>query len=316
MLYYFIMEGYMSDNNFTRRSVMQTGVVAGAGLTMPTILSAGSHDGFANAPTGYTVTLGFNVPQSGYYADEGADELRAYKLAVEHLNGEGDGGMLQTFSSKALDGTGILGKKVEYVTGDTQSKPDAARASARSMIEKDGAIMITGGSSSGVAISVQALCQEVGIIFMASLTHSNDITGKEKKANGFRHFFNSYMIGAALAPVLADRYGSDRKVYHLTADYDWDYTTEEAVRNSTEALGWETVAAVKTPLLQTDFSSYVAPVLNSGADVLVLNQYGDNMVKSLTSAVEFGLRTAQANGKDFEIVVPLFSRLMAKGAGK
>ena len=306
----------MSDNNFTRRSVMQTGVVAGAGLTMPTILSAGSHDGFANAPTGSSVTLGFNVPQSGYYADEGADELRAYKLAVEHLNGEGDGGMLQTFSSKALDGTGILGKKVEYVTGDTQTKPDAARASARSMIEKDGAIMITGGSSSGVAISVQALCQEVGIIFMASLTHSNDITGKDKKANGFRHFFNSYMIGAALAPVLADRYGSDRKAYHLTADYDWDYTTEEAVRNSTEALGWETVAAVKTPLSQTDFSSYVAPVLNSGADVLVLNQYGDNMVKSLTSAVEFGLRTAQANGKDFEIVVPLFSRLMAKVAGK
>ena len=149
----------MSNNNFTRRSVMQTGVVAGAGLTMPTILSAGSHDGFANAPTGSSVTLGFNVPQSGYYADEGADELRAYKLAVEHLNGEGDGGMLQTFSSKALAGTGILGKKVEYVTGDTQTKPDAARASARSMIEKDGAIMITGGSSSGVAISVQALCQ-------------------------------------------------------------------------------------------------------------------------------------------------------------
>ena len=121
---------------------------------------------------------------------------------MEHLNGEGDGGMLQTFSSKALDSTGILGKKVEYVTGDTQTKPDAARASARSMIEKD-AIMITGGSSSGVAVAVQALCQEAGIIFMAGLTHSNDTTGKDKKANGFRHFFNSYMTGAALAPVLS-----------------------------------------------------------------------------------------------------------------
>jgi ABC-type branched-subunit amino acid transport system substrate-binding protein len=81
-------------------------------------------------------------------------------------------------------------------------------------------------------------------------------------------------------------------------------------------MGWETVAAVKTPLAQTDFSSYVAPVLNSGADVLVLNHYGGNMVNSLTSAVQFGLRAAQANGKNFEIVVPLYSRLMAKGAGK
>jgi ABC-type branched-subunit amino acid transport system substrate-binding protein len=305
----------MIKSNFSRRGVLKTGAIASAGLALPTYLRADGHSGFTNAPGDSEVTLGFNVPQTGPYADEGADELRAYELAVEHLNGGGDGGMLSTFSSKVLDGTGILGREVKYVTGDTQTKSDAARASARSMIEKDGAIMITGGSSSGVAVAVQALCQEAGIIFMAGLTHSNDTTGKDRRANGFRHFFNSYMSGAALAPVLAANYGTDRKAYHLTADYNWGYTTEEAVKSSTEALGWETVNAVKTPLTQTDFSSYIAPVLNSGADVLVLNHYGGNMVNSLTNAVQFGLREAQANGKDFEIIVPLYSRLMAKGAG-
>jgi len=305
----------MSKSNFSRRGVLKTGMVASAGLALPQYLRADAHAGFTNAPGDSEVTLGFNVPQTGPYADEGADELRAYELAVEHLNGGGDGGMMPTFSSQALDGTGILGREVKYVTGDTQTKSDAARASARSMIEKDGAVMITGGSSSGVAVAVQALCQEAGIIFMAGLTHSNDTTGKDKRANGFRHFFNSYMSGAALAPVLAANYGTERKAYHLTADYNWGYTTEEAVRSSTEAMGWETVNAVKTPLTQTDFSSYIAPVLNSGADVLVLNHYGGNMVNSLTNAVQFGLREAQANGQNFEIVVPLYSRLMAKGAG-
>ncbi|MBV6637255.1 MAG: substrate-binding protein [Mameliella sp.] len=305
----------MSKLNVTRRGVIKTGAVAGAGLALPTYLSAASHSGYTNAPTGSTVTLGFNVPQTGPYADEGADELRAYELAVEHLNGGGDGGMLSTFSSKALDGTGILGKKVEYVTGDTQTKSDAARASAKSMIEKDGAIMITGGSSSGVAIAVQGLCQEAGVIFMAGLTHSNDTTGKDRKANGFRHFFNAYMSGAALAPVLAKMYGNDRKAYHLTADYTWGWTQQESIAAATEALGWETVNNVLTPLAATDFSSYIAPVLNSGADVLVLNHYGGNMVNSLTNAVQFGLREKVVNGKDFEIVVPLYSRLMAKGAG-
>ncbi|MCW1951580.1 MAG: substrate-binding protein [Octadecabacter sp.] len=306
----------MSKSNFTRRGVLKTGAIAGAGLTLPTYLRADGHTGFTNAPGDSEVVLGFNVPQTGPYADEGADELRAYELAVEHLNGGGDGGMLNTFSSKVLDGTGILGREVKYVTGDTQTKSDAARASARSMIEKDGAIMITGGSSSGVAVAVQALCQEAGVIFMAGLTHSNDTTGKDRKANGFRHFFNSYMTGAALAPVLAAQYGTDRKAYHLTADYNWGYTTEEAIKASTEAMGWETVNSVKTPLTQTDFSSYIAPVLNSGADVLVLNHYGGNMINSLTSAVQFGLREAQANGQNFEIVVPLYSRLMARGAGE
>ena len=143
----------MSKLDLSRRGVLKTGAVAGAGLALPTIFTSGA-SAFTNEPGDSSVTLGFNVPQSGPYADEGADELRAYFLAVEHLNGEGDGGMLNTFSSKALDGSGILGRKVEYVTGDTQTKSDAARASARSMIEKDGAIMITGGSSSGVAVAV------------------------------------------------------------------------------------------------------------------------------------------------------------------
>jgi len=272
---------------------------------------------FLNNPgDGASVTLGFNVPQSGPYADEGADELRAFELAVEHLNGDGDGGMMNTLQPSALKGNGILGKKVEYVTGDTQTKSDAARASAKRMIEKDGVVMVSGGSSSGVAIAVQGLCQEAGIIFMAGLTHSNDTTGKDKKANGFRHFFNGYMSGAALGPVLEKAYGKDRRAYHLTADYTWGWTQEASVKAATEAIGWTTEQTVLTPLSAGDFSQYITPILNSEADTLVLNHYGKDMINSLTQAVQFGLRDKQVNGKDFQIIVPLYSRLMAQGAGE
>jgi len=312
----------MSKFTVDRRGLLKGGAVLGAGLAAPTIFTSEAWAAsYANEPTGGTVTLGFNVPQTGAYADEGADELRAYQLAVKHLNGEGDGGMINTFTyaggeKTALKGNGILGKKVEFVTGDTQTKSDAARASARRMIEADKAIMITGGSSSGVAVAVQGLCQDMGIIFMAGLTHSNDTTGKDKRANGFRHFFNSYMSGAALGPVLANAYGTDRVAYHLTADYNWGWTTEESVKDFTEAQGWTTAAAVRTPLGAGDFSQYLTPVLNSDADVLILNHYGKDMVNSLTQAVQFGMRDRQVNGKDFKIVVPLYSRLMAQGAGE
>ncbi|MBN9670350.1 substrate-binding protein [Roseibium aggregatum] len=299
-----------------RRSILRAGAMGGAALATPTVFTSSAWSApYLNEPKGGEVTFGFNVPQTGAYADEGADELRAYQLAVKHINGEGDGGMLNTFSSKALGGNGVNGKKVAYVTGDTQTKSDAARASAKRMIEKDGAIMITGGSSSGVAIAVQSLCQEAGVIFMAGLTHSNDTTGKDRRANGFRHFFNTEMTGAALAPVLKNAFGTDRKAYHLTADYTWGWSQEGSIKKYTEALGWNTVAAVRTPLGAGDFSQYLTPVLNSGADVLVLNHYGKDMVNSLTQAVQFGLREKQVNGKQFEIVVPLFSRLMAQGAG-
>jgi ABC-type branched-subunit amino acid transport system substrate-binding protein len=305
----------MSDFKLDRRGLLKSGAALGVGLATPSFFASRAY-AYTNAPTGGTVTLGFNVPQTGAYADEGADELRAYQLAVEHLNGEGDGGMLATFSSKALTGKGVNGKKVAFVTGDTQTKSDAARASAKRMIEKDGAVMITGGSSSGVAIAVQGLCQEMGVIFMAGLTHSNDTTGKDKKANGFRHFFNTEMSGAALAPVLEKAYGTDRRAYHLTADYTWGWSQEKSMKTYTEQIGWTTVNAVRTPLGAGDFSQYITPVLTSGADVLILNHYGRDMVNSLSQAVQFGLRDKQVNGKQFEIVVPLYSELMAQGAGE
>jgi branched-chain amino acid transport system substrate-binding protein len=312
----------------SRRSVLRGSLVTSAGLgalslsgIAPLHFVRGAFaeeqaiGNFPKATSGSEIVLGFNVPQTGPYADEGADELRAYQLAIKHLNGEGDGGLLNTMNPKTLKGNGILGKKVKGVTGDTQTKSDAARASAKRMIEKDGAIMVTGGSSSGVAVAVQSLCQEMGIIFMCGLTHSNDTTGKDRRRYGFRHFFNAYQSGEALGALLAQEYGKDRAAYHLTADYTWGWTQEESIKNATEKQGWTTVATVRTPLGAGDFSQYITPVLNSGADVLILNHYGKDMVNSLTQAVQFGLRDKQANGKNFEIVVPLFSELMAQGAG-
>ncbi len=305
-------------NAWSRRDMLKASAATAAITGAPLFFSRHAYGAdFLNNPgDSGVVTLGFNVPQSGAYADEGADELRAYKLAVKHLNGEGDGGMMNTMQPSELKGNGILGKKVEYVTGDTQTKSDAARASAKRMIEKDGVVMVTGGSSSGVAIAVQGLCQDAGIIFMSGLTHSNDTTGKDKKANGFRHFFNAYMSGAALGPVLEKNYGNDRRTYHLTADYTWGWTQEESIIASTEAIGWTTVEKVKTPVGAGDFSQYITPVLNSGADTLILNHYGKDMINSLTQAIQFGLKDKQVNGKNFEIVVPLYSRLMAQGAGE
>jgi len=262
---------------------------------------------------GSTVKLGFNVPQTGPYADEGADELRAYKLAVKHLNN--GGGMLETLAPSSLTGQGVLGKKVDYVTGDTQTNPDAARTSARRMIERDKVIMFSGGSSSSVAIAQQYLAQEMGVIFMDCLTHSNDTTGKDKRRYGFRYFFNAYMTGEALAPVLADKYGKDRRMFYLTADYTWGHTVTESMQKFTEQQGWTTVNNIMTPLGSTDFSQYLTAFLNSDADVLCLTHYGKDMVNSLTQAVQFGVRDMQKNGKDVQIVVPLYSRLMAKGAG-
>jgi len=58
-----------------RRSVLKAGAASAAVGAAPMIISSKAH-AYMNEPKGDSVTLGFNVPQSGAYADEGADELR------------------------------------------------------------------------------------------------------------------------------------------------------------------------------------------------------------------------------------------------
>ena len=306
-----------SGKGLSRRDTLKAGAAATAIIGAPSFFVRGAwaqEKAIGNFPVeGPEVVFGFNVPQTGAYADEGADELRAYHLAVRHLN-EG-GGMLETLQPSSLTGQGVLGKKVTYVEGDTQTNPDAARTVARRMIERDGVIMFSGGSSSATAIAQQYLAQEMGVIFMCALTHSNDTTGKDRRRYGFRHFFNAYMSGLALGPILAESYGEDRRAFHLTADYTWGHTQFQSIKDATEQQGWSTVNNIMTPLGSTDYSQFLTAALNTDADVLVLNHYGNDMVNSLTQAVQFGMRDMQKNGRDMQVVVPLYSELMARGAG-
>lgn len=292
---------------------MQAGIATAA---TPLIYSGSASAGeFTNEPGADTVKFGFTVALSGAYSDEGADELRAFQLAVQHLNGEGDGGMLNTMQPTSLQGNGVLGRRVEYVTADTETKPSIAADAARRLIDDDGVTMICGGSSSGVAIAMQAVCQEKGVVFMAGLTHQNDVTGADGVKNGFRHFLNAYMSNTALVSHLTQKYTESRKVYYLSADYAWGRQNQSTFQQKFEAAGWETVAAVPTPLAQTDFKPYLEAAVAAGADTLVMSLYGANMVNALVGAQELGLQDLDVNGKKMIFAVPVYSRLMSQGAG-
>src|SRR5699024_8092334 len=304
--------GFLKATAATAAGAYAMGAGSGFGLFNPA--HAAEHPPIGNYPVkGDTVTYGFCVPLTGAYSEEGKDQLRAFKLAVEHINN--GGGMLNTMKPLALKGNGVLGKKVKYVTGDAQTDPDAARATGRRMIERDGAIMFSGGSSSAVAIAQQYLAQDKGVIFMVGLSGSSDTTGKDRRRYGFRHFFHALQTSMALAPVLAEEFGKDRKAFHLTADYTWGHSQYDSMKEYTEKEGWTTVKNIYTPLGEQDFSQYLTQFLNSDADVLVLNEYGNDASNSMVQAARFGIRDMKRNGKKVEVVVPLLSRLMAGGAG-
>jgi ABC-type branched-subunit amino acid transport system substrate-binding protein len=253
---------------------------------------------------GDTVTFGYNVPQSGSYSQEGEDELRGYNLAQKHLNN--GGGWVDSWSD--LSGNGVLDKTVESVEGDTATDPDTARQAASRMIDRDNAVMISGGSSSAVAIAVQELCQQEKVQFQACLTHSNDTTGSACVRYSTREMFNAYMTGQSLAPVLSEEYGDDLNFYQLYADYTWGETVQSSMTQFLEEAGWNEVDSVATPLGTSDYQSFLSDVPRDEVDALLLVHYGLDAANSLPQAIEQGM------DEDMELVVPLYNRLMAQAA--
>ena len=254
--------------------------------------------------SGDTATFGFNVPQSGPYSSEGEDELRAYELAVEHLNN--GGGWVDEWDD--LSGDGVLGYEIDYVEGDTATDASTAEQSASRMVQRDDVIMFAGGSSSAVAIAQQGVAQREKVMFTCCLTHSNDTTGGDCVRYSFREMFNAYMTGQALTPVVTEEYGDDLEFYQLYADYSWGQTVQESMKMFFEEAGWSQVDSVATPLDTSDFSSYLSEAQSSGADVLFLDHYGLDGANSLTDAIDAGI------DEDMEIVMPLYNRPMAEAA--
>ena len=177
------------------------------------------------------------------------------------------------------------------------------------MIQRDNAIMITGGSSSAVAVAVQGLCQRERVQFMACLTHADDTTGSDCVRYSFREVFNTTMSAQALAPVVTEEYGDDLNFYQLYADYNWGQSQQGSMNQYFTDAGWTELESVATPLGTSDFSSYLSQVPRDEADVLFLNHYGLDGANSLSQAIDRGLN------EDMEIVLPLYNRPMAQAAG-
>lgn len=242
------------------------------------------------APT-KDITIGLDVPLSGPYADQGNDQLRAYHLAIEEINAKG----------------GIMGMNVKTSEGDDQTKPGVATENAQRMIERDGAVMITGGSSTGTAVAVSGLCQQKGVIFMAALTHGDETTNQNCHKHTFRRYNDAYMSAQALTRSMVTKYGTG-KWFYITADYAWGHSNYDNITKVIEGKGGKTIKNVLTPFPGTkDFSPMLQQAQAAKPDVLVLIEFGADMVTCLNQAAQFGLT------KSSKILVPLVDEYMAKG---
>jgi len=283
-----------------------TGLLLGNGA-FPALAQAKPDLGTYPAGTsGASIFIGGVFPLTGPYSASGKDEQLGFQLAIDHLN---NGSRITDAMPSLKKGGGLLGKKIESASADSETKPDTAVQAATRFIHDNKAIMLTGGVSSAVSIAMQKLGQREHVVFMVGNSGSNDTTGKDCQRYGFRAQPSAYMAAKALAPVLAKQLGKNMKAAYLVPDYTYGHSVYDSMKEFTEQAGWKTVGEQLAPLGTTDFSSYLLNIANSGADVFVNVAFGADATTSTKQAQGFGILSKM------KYVVPNISQFQAKDLG-
>jgi branched-chain amino acid transport system substrate-binding protein len=276
-----------------RRQFIRTGIGVAGGLALPAgfVSEAFAADQppigtWPAGASGSSVFIGISVPRTGTYAVQGEDELKGYQLAIEHINAGHP--LIKQISPKTKKG--VLGKELKYGVADSAAKPNDAVQAQQRFITENKAIMITGGTSSAVAVALNKLAQREKVLFVCGISGSNDTTGKDCVRYGVRQNFYGETAANAIGPALLKAYGKNKKAAFMTPDYTYGHTVTKSVNDFlTKNGGWQMVTNQVSPLGAPDFSSYLTNIANSGAEFLINVNWGHDAVLSTQQAKQFGL---------------------------
>jgi branched-chain amino acid transport system substrate-binding protein len=249
-------------------SVRYAGAAAAvAGLAALGLVALAGPSALAQTPP--PLKIGVMDGFSGVYGDLTAGEVEAMQLAIDDVGGK------------------VLGRSVEILSADHQTKPDVGASIARRWYDVDGVKMITGLGTSSVALAVRKVSQEKGQIDINTGAASADLTGPACSETGAHWVYDTY----ALAHVTGDamvKAGGDTWFF-LTADYAFGHALERDVTEVVKAAGGKVLGSVKHPLSTQDFSSFLLQAQSSKAKVIGLANAGQDTINSIKQAGEFGI---------------------------
>jgi ABC-type branched-subunit amino acid transport system substrate-binding protein len=255
---------------------------------------------------GDTVYIGAAVPLTGTYAVQGEDERKGMELAVEHINTNHE--LMKKIAPKVNNG--LLGKKIALLSADSAAKPNQALQVEQTFINQHKVMMMTGSTSSAVAVAMNKFAQREKILYLAAISGSNDTTGKDCVRYGFRQNFYGETAANAIGPVLVKQFGKNRKAAFMTPDYTYGHTVTKSVSEYlSQHAGWTKVTDQVSPLGTQDFSQYLTNIANSGAEFLINVNWGRDAVLSCQQAKQFGLLPKMT------LVIPYQIPFLAKEVG-
>jgi branched-chain amino acid transport system substrate-binding protein len=217
-----------------------------------------------------TVKIGvLNDQSTSFSAIGGTEVVRAVELAIKDFGGQ------------------VLGKPIELVAADHQNKPDIGLAIAREWFERDNVDVIADMANSAIALGVNTLIGEkkkVGL-FVSPLTDRPTEADCNGHVVAWAYDANS-TVGTTVKALLGD---GGKNFFILSPDYEAGKVQEAAVEAQVMAGGGTIAGKVRAPLGTTDFSSFLLQAQSSGAEAIIMNLSGPELINAMKQVQEYAL---------------------------
>jgi len=244
------------------KRVLLAGCVAVAGVLSQ---SAVASDG--------KVKIGVLTDLSGPAQDIGKGSVVAAQIAIEEFGGK------------------VLGKEIEFISGDTSNKPDVASAVARQWIDIEKVDVLVDLGLTHTALAVLPIAADKNKIAIAVSPAGTNITNEACTATSIHWMYDTYALAAGTSRVLVDK--GMKNWFFITTDYAFGHALEKDARDYITSAGGNVVGTVRHPFNASDMSSFVLTAQGSKANVIALANSNNDTVNAVKQAQEYGVTPTQ-----------------------
>jgi len=264
-------------SRISRRAVL-TGALA--------LTAAAAAPARAQAPP---IKLGTLTPLTGAGGSYGPSMRKSMSWVVEQVNAAG----------------GVLGRRVELMSEDDQTNPDAGVRAARKLIDVDKVAAVMGTWASSVTTAVAPLCWE-SKTFLTTVSGSDTITQLPHQGYLVRTQPNTHLQVAKLSAFLLQI--GVKRVFILSAQTPFAEPTHKLLAEALPKGGAQVAGQVIYDKDKTTFRSEIDQALRANPDMIYLNGYTPDLtvlMKDLFKAGYSGQRIAQGYAANPKLLASL-----------
>jgi len=216
-----------------------------------------------------TVNILGIYPFSGPYADSGELQAKGALVALEEV------------------GYKINGKKIKYITRDSETKASVAARRVQEAIDSEKIDFVVGPWSSGVALAITEVAKKNKVMYYFS-GGTEDISGKKCHKYAFMWAANAWTAMDANLKIFKKAHPNAKKIYLFVVDYAFGWTLQKYVENLAGKYGLEVVGVDRHPLGHREYSTFITKAMSKKPDAIYMINFGLDAISAVRQMHNFG----------------------------